>query len=121
MTRTSPEKPNAKFRFRITVGDVIALGPGKIALLEAIGATGSIQAAAESLGMSYRRAWMLLGEMNRSFRQPVVDSARGGTLRGGSAITDTGRQLIETYRRIDERATAACAADIAQLLALVAE
>lgn len=111
----------AKFRFRITVGDDIVVGPGKIALLEAIAATGSISAAAQSLGMSYRRAWLLLDEMNRMLRAPVAESARGGATRGGSEITETGRRLIEAYRRIEARAEAACADDIEQLVALVAD
>ena len=114
------QTPSAKFRFRITVGDAIAIGPGKVVLLEAIGATGSISAAAQSLGMSYRRAWLLLDEMNRMLRSPVVDSARGGAIRGGSEITAVGRQLIETYRRIEAKAAEACADDIEKLVSLIA-
>ena len=112
---------SARFRFRISVGDVIAIGPGKVTLLEAIAATGSISAAAQSLGMSYRRAWLLLDEMNRMLRTPVTDSARGGATRGGSEITETGRLMIETYRRIEPRAEQACAQDIDKLVALVAD
>ncbi|MBL0726353.1 winged helix-turn-helix domain-containing protein [Piscinibacter sp. HJYY11] len=111
--------PSAKFRFRITVGDAIAIGPGKVALLEAIAATGSISAAAQSLDMSYRRAWLLLDEMNRMLRAPVADSARGGAVRGGSEITEVGRQLIETYRRIEAKAAEACADEIRQLQSLI--
>lgn len=113
-------KPSARFRFRITVGDVVAVGPGKVSLLEAIGATGSIQAAAQSLDMSYRRAWLLLNEMNTSFHQPVVASARGGSIRGGSELTPVGLQLVETYRAIEEKAARACADEIAELVKLVA-
>jgi molybdate transport system regulatory protein len=113
-------KPQARFRFRVTTGDDIAIGPGKIALLEAIAATGSLSAAAESLGMSYRRAWRLLDEMNRLMRSPVVDSLRGGANRGGSELTALGRDLIETYRRIEATAEAACASDIRRLLDLMA-
>lgn len=113
-------KPLLRFRMRITHGDVIAVGPGKIALLEAIEATGSITEAAKSLGMSYRRAWLLLDELNRSLRVPAVDSAKGGQLGGGSALTDSGRQVIELYRRIEETAAAACHADIQQLMKLLA-
>ncbi|MBX3475904.1 MAG: winged helix-turn-helix domain-containing protein [Planctomycetes bacterium] len=112
-------KPSARFRFRVTVGDTIAIGPGKIALLEAIAATGSISAAGRSLDMSYRRAWMLLDEMNHMLRSPVVDSARGGASRGGSELTPLGRQLIETYRRVEHKAAEACAGEVRQLLSLV--
>ncbi|HXT05127.1 MAG TPA: ModE family transcriptional regulator, partial [Casimicrobiaceae bacterium] len=69
MTRLVPE---IRFRLRIVLGDDIAIGPGKIDLLEAIGANGSITAAARALGMSYRRAWLLVDTMNRCFETPVV-------------------------------------------------
>jgi molybdate transport system regulatory protein len=113
-------KPVARFRLRVTVGEVIAIGPGKIQLLEAIRETGSITAAAKSLGMSYRRAWLLLDELNHALRKPAVDSAKGGVQGGGSALTPVGQQLIDTYRRIEDTAASACAADIKRLLGLVA-
>lgn len=119
-TRSAARRdPVLRFRMRVTSGDVIAIGPGKIALLEAIGKTGSITAAAKSLDMSYRRAWLLLDELNRSLREPAVDSAKGGQHGGGSALTDAGRQLIDLYRRIEDRAAAACRSDIQQLLKLL--
>lgn len=105
---------------RINAGDTIAIGPGKVALLEAIEQTGSITAAAKHLDMSYRRAWMLLDELNRCLRKPAVDSAKGGTQGGGSALTETGRQVIALYRRIDETAAQACKADVARLIGLLA-
>ena len=80
--RTAPGRPEPvlRFRIRITVGDMIAVGPGKIALLEAIDQAGSITGAAKRLDMSYRRAWILLDEMNRSLRHPVVDHRRGAAV-----------------------------------------
>ena len=113
-------KPSAKFRLRVTVGDIIAIGPGKILLLEAIAETGSITAAARQLDMSYRRAWLLLDELNRSLRQPAVDSAQGGAHGGGSGLTQVGRELIDTYRRIEDTAALACADDIKRMLKLMA-
>jgi len=99
---------------------VIAIGPGKIALLEAIAATGSITAAAKSLDMSYRRAWLLLDELNGCLRTPAVDSAKGGTSGGGSEVTATGRHLIDLYRSVEARAEKACQAELAELLGLIA-
>lgn len=113
-------KPTARFRMRINAGDVIAIGPGKISLLEAIEETGSITAAAKHLDMSYRRAWLLLDELNRCLRKPAVDSAKGGTHGGGSEVTAVGRQLIALYRSVEATASKACQADIAQLIALLA-
>ena len=91
--------PVARFRLRVTTGDTIAIGPGKIDLLEAIADTQSITAAAKSIGMSYRRAWMLVDQINASLRQPAVASAKGGEHGGGSRLTAVGEALIERYRR----------------------
>lgn len=113
-------KPVAKFRIRITAGDLIAIGPGKIALLEAIIETGSITAAAKQLDMSYRRAWLLLDALNHALRKPAVDSAKGGAHGGGSAITSTGLELIELYRRVEATAARSCEADLTRLIGLVA-
>lgn len=118
--KAARSKASARFRMRVTLGDVIAVGPGKIALLEAIADTGSITSAAKSLDMSYRRAWLLLDELNRSLRHPAADSAKGGQHGGGSALTDVGRQLIDTYRRIEATASKACESDIKQMLGMLA-
>lgn len=68
-----------KIQARLMLDDEIAFGPGKADLLDAIQATGSISAAGKQLGMSYRRAWMLVDSMNRCFQQPLVQTATGGT------------------------------------------
>jgi molybdate transport system regulatory protein len=117
--KSKPAAPVAKFRFRVTVGEVAAIGPGKVALLEAIGESGSLTAAAKHLGMSYRRAWLLLDELNQSLRKPAVESVQGGSRGGGSVLTAAGREIVETYRRIERTAAIACAADIKVLLRLL--
>lgn len=119
-TAKKARAPVLRFRMRVTDGDKIAVGPGKIALLEAIASTGSITAAAKSLDMSYRRAWLLLDELNRSLEQPAVDSAKGGLQGGGSSLTDVGRLLITLYRRIEHRAETSCRDDITRLMSLLA-
>jgi molybdate transport system regulatory protein len=121
-TGTQPPrgKPQLRFRMRITDGDVIAIGPGKIALLEAVERNGSITAAAKSLDMSYRRAWLLLDELNRSLRQPAIESVKGGSHGGGCALTAVGRELVTLYRRIEQHATVACRDDIRKLLSMLA-
>jgi len=98
-------RTRAAFRLRITRGEDIAVGPGKVDLLEAIDATGSISAAARSLGMSYRRAWLLIDTMNRCFRQPVVDAEAGGPRGGGASLTPTGERLVLHYRHAQRLAT----------------
>jgi molybdate transport system regulatory protein len=116
----SKSKPLVKFRVRISAGETIAIGPGKIDLLEAIAEAGSITSAAKNIGMSYRRAWLLVTELNASLKSPALDSAKGGQHGGGSALTPVGRQLIDTYRRVQATAADACAADIKVLTGLLA-
>jgi molybdate transport system regulatory protein len=106
---------NVRLTVRIDFGAERALGPGKIRLLEAIGKTGSISRAGRALGMSYRRAWLLVDDMNRSFRAPVVATQPGGVKGGGAALTPFGLQLIENYRAIEAQAAAAA---MPRLLAL---
>ncbi|HXQ84490.1 MAG TPA: LysR family transcriptional regulator [Xanthobacteraceae bacterium] len=92
---------------RVDFGSGRALGPGKIRLLEAIGKTGSISRAGRSLSMSYRRAWLLVDDLNRCFREAVVATQPGGARGGGAALTAFGLELIEKYRSIEGAATVA--------------
>ena len=108
-----------QFRLRITKGEAIAVGPGKIALLEAVAATGSITAAARQLGMSYRRAWLLLDTMNRCFDEPLTDAEAGGSRGGGTSLTPLGAEVVRRYRRIEAAAAKAGAAEIRAFLALL--
>ena len=95
------------------------LGPGKADLLERIAATGSIAAAGRSMGMSYKRAWMLVEEMNSAFRLPLVESSRGGTRGGGARLTASGAAVLANYRKLEEIMAEAGAARIAQIRALL--
>src|SRR6188508_979340 len=90
-------------KLRVMFGDEIAIGPGKAELLEAIAETGSIAESARRLGMSYRRAWLLVDTMNRCFREPVVASATGGSGGGGAHVTDFGRRVLARYRAMQAR------------------
>jgi molybdate transport system regulatory protein len=90
------------------------IGPGKAKLLESIRDTGSISAAARNMGMSYKRAWLLLDSMNQAFTEPVVTAAPGGT-GGGATLTPFGTEVLERYRRIHDRAAAIAADDLAAL------
>lgn len=112
-------KTDIRFRLRITKGCDIAVGPGKIDLLEAIAATGSITAAAKQLGMSYRRAWLLADTMNRCFRGPVVEAEAGGTRGGGTALTPLGTEVIRRYRQAETLAAGAAARELAALTHLL--
>ena len=96
------------------------LGPGKIALLEAIAQTGSISAAGRSLGMSYKRAWDLTDALNRLFKTPVVETRSGGSDHGGTVLTQTGQCVLEHYRALEIRAQSAADTHLAALAALLA-
>jgi molybdate transport system regulatory protein len=85
-------------KLRVMYGAEIAMGPGKAELLAAIAATGSISASAKQLGMSYRRAWLLVDTMNRCFREPLVASATGGSGGGGAEVTAFGCRVLERFR-----------------------
>ncbi|MGV7220638.1 MAG: winged helix-turn-helix domain-containing protein [Nitrospinales bacterium] len=91
-------------RFRITVGKDIALGPGKISLLEAIDLKGSISAGAREIGMSYRRAWQMVNTINNCFKNPLVEGMKGGKGGGGAIVTAEGKQVIELYRSMENKA-----------------
>jgi molybdate transport system regulatory protein len=123
-TRTTPSpssRIDVRFRLRIKRGADIAVGPGKVDLLEAIREQGSITQAAKALGMSYRRAWLLLDELNRSLREPATTSSQGGPHGGGCAVTPAGERLVSLYRDIERQAQAACAAQLAALTQMVVE
>jgi molybdate transport system regulatory protein len=83
------------------------IGPGKIALLEAIRSERSISAAARRLGMSYRRAWLLLDAMNRLLGEPVAVTETGGHRGGGATLTPFGERLVATYRGMEAASAAA--------------
>jgi len=100
---------------RVDFGSERALGPGKIRLLEAVGRTGSISQAGRLLDMSYRRAWLLIDDMNQCFREPVVTTQSGGAQGGGAALTSFGQELIETYRAIEARAVGATKTQLREL------
>jgi len=107
-------------KLRIKLCATAALGPGKVGLLEAVERCGSITAAARDQGMSYRRAWGLLEELNHALAQPVVVSSFGGARGGGATVTETGRIVIALYRRMESKAQAAIAGEVAELAELLA-
>src|ERR1700719_3776187 len=108
-----------RLTLRVDFGTDRAIGPGKVLLLEAIRDTGSISQAGRSLGMSYRRAWLLVDDMNRCFCEPVVTAQPGGAQGGGAALTDFGENLIQKYRAIEAQAAAVTTPDLNELKAAV--
>jgi molybdate transport system regulatory protein len=118
-TDAANQPARVRFRMRVMKGETIAIGPGKVSLLEAVREHGSISAAARSLDMSYRRAWLLIDELNRSLRSPATISEQGGQSGGGCVLTPVGENIVRLYRDVEARAEAACAQQIASLTGLL--
>lgn len=90
-----------KLKVQLCCGDAVAMGPGKADLLEAIICGGSISAAGRATGMSYRRTWLLVDEMNRCWRERLVETMPGGGKTRGAKLTETGHIVLATYRALE--------------------
>lgn len=108
-------------RLRLVLEPDIAIGPGKADILEGIKETGSIAAAGRRMGMSYKRAWLLVETMNRCFREPLVATSRGGSAKGGAVLTRCGLEVLERYRRMEQLTEAAIACEMAALRRLLVD
>jgi len=116
-----PKKPRqaAMIRPRVYLSDSINIGPGKIDLLLKIDETRSISAAARGLGMTYKRAWLLVDSLNQGLHQPVVETATGGKGGGGTALTPLGRRIVERYVALEARLNSAATDELNALLRLI--
>ena len=111
--------PDTRLSIRLDLASGDRIGPGKIALLEAIRSKGSISAAARHLKMSYRRAWLLVEQVNCALREPAVAAATGGQHGGGATLTPMGEQVIELYRSIEGHARAAASNEFRAISKLI--
>lgn len=109
------ETRQAVLTIRIDFGECGNLGPGKVALMELISKHGSISAAGKEMDMSYRRAWLLVDEINQIFRKPLVEKQMGGSGGGGARLTEFGRGVVNRYRSIEAAAATATAVDVKAL------
>jgi molybdate transport system regulatory protein len=100
---------------RVALSPSTAIGPGKIRLLEHIDETGSISAAGRAMKMSYRRAWLLVDELNGTFKERVLTTAHGGKAGGGAKLTAFGRELVRRYRQIEADAHIVASGHLAAL------
>jgi molybdate transport system regulatory protein len=105
----------ATMSIRIDLGPAKRLGPGKIKLLQAIADEGSISGAGRALGMSYRRAWELVADLNECFGQALVDTQMGGKKGGGAQLTLFGKELVKHYRAIETKAEKAASSHLKAL------
>jgi molybdate transport system regulatory protein len=107
-------------RFRVDFHDGCSVGIGKISLLEAIARTGSLSQGARDIGMSYRRAWLLIDSLNGDFDTPVVSATVGGSGGGGAQLTSFGRDLVQAYRKLEGRLTPMTVEHMSEVAAHVA-
>jgi len=110
----------ASLRIRLLCGDEIAMGQGKADLLEAIQETGSISAAGRKLGISYRKTWLMVDEMNRCFVDPVVEAVKGGARGGGARVTAIGAEALRQYRNMQALAQTAIEKELREFRSLLA-
>ena len=108
-----------EIKLRVYAGNVIAMGPGKADLLEAISVTGSISGAGRALGMSYRRCWELVSIMNAQFVEPLVVSMKGGSNGGGAELSAVGIDVLKRYRTMQRRAKKSIASDVARMRSML--
>ncbi len=104
---TERSAPELKIKLQVYCGKEIAMGPGKANLLDSIAREGSISAAARAMGMSYRRAWLLVDTMNRCWAKPLVETGPGAPGRAGAYVTVEGERALAAYRAMQARAEAA--------------
>lgn len=104
-----------RLKLRLEFDNGLVFGPGKAELLDRIAAEGSIAAAGRAMGMSYKRAWQLVEEMNACFVLPLVESARGGTAGGGARVTEAGQRALAHFRALEGLLEGAGGADLAGL------
>lgn len=100
---------------RVDLGPDSSFGPGKARLLELIGETGSISAAARAMEMSYRRAWLLIDDLKTVFGEPVVVTSAGGKQGGGAVLTPRGQTVLDAFRRMEQAAAKATARELARM------
>lgn len=111
--------PAPKIKLRLEYDAPLVLGPGKARLMELVDRLGSISAAGREMGMSYKRAWSLVEEMNAAFAEPVIQSSRGGSGGGGASLTDPGRKVLRHYRNLEQLLHVQGTGDLAALQALI--
>ncbi len=106
---------STRITMRLDFANGHRLGPGKVALLEAIGRTGSIAAGGRELRMAYRRAWMLVDEMNRIFEGPLIETREGGKNGGGAVLTGLGQTVVALYRTAEAKVKKSATAEVGKL------
>lgn len=115
MTRSKTRPQAILLRPRIYIGEAIDIGPGKIDLLREVAAGHSISAAARAMGMTYKRAWLLIDTLNQGFGQPVVSTSAGGKGGGGAELTPLGEALVARFTALETKLNRVAQTELAAL------
>jgi molybdate transport system regulatory protein len=107
-------------RLRVVIAPGIGIGPGKVAMLEGVRETGSIAAAGRRIGMSYKRAWLLVAALNGHFDEPLIEASKGGKTGGGAHLTPLGEEVLDAYRGMLARTNAAITPTLKRLAKRIA-
>jgi len=118
MDPSAPNRQAVLIRPRVDLGRSIVIGPGKIDLLRHVAEGRSISAAARAMGLTYKRAWLLIDALNRGFGKPVVEAASGGKGGGGARLTPLGEALIARYGALETKLDSASQPELDALRAL---
>ena len=97
------KKKEIRVRCWVDVNGVKFFGPGRAELLELIEESGSISKAAKAMGMSYKKAWIMIDELNAAAQKPYVISRAGGNQGGGAEVTDAGKKVIAAYHKLNDK------------------
>lgn len=121
LSQDAPTDAEVLAGLRVDIGIEALVRRRQVRLLERIDATGSITAAAKTLGMGYAYSWNLMQTMSRAFREPLLARPAGGRGRGGgTALSPTGRRVLDLLRAMEAKARAATEAEVAELERLLA-
>lgn len=112
-------RPAIMIRPRVTIGESVVIGPGKVDLLRHVAQGRSISAAARAMGLTYKRAWLMIDSLNRSLGKPVVEAVAGGKGGGGARLTPIGEALVARYEALEAKINAAAEPELSALHALI--
>jgi len=94
--------PDPSVRLRVVLAPGVGIDPGKADLLAGVHETGSIAAAGRQIGMSYKRAWLLVAALNSHFPKPLIEASKGGRSGGGARLTALGAEVLACYREMEQ-------------------
>lgn len=94
-------------------------GPGRVQLLAMIEKNGSIAKAAKEMGMSYKKAWAMVDDLNERGQQPYVTLHKGGTAGGGAELTANGKKVLTAFETLIQHVEAAIEEHQDELLKLI--